>query len=403
MRKILTICLICTVYTGQLFAGIQTDEEFADALRAAEEKFSEFIPELKILRNEYPDNTEIQLGLAFFCNAADWFIGFLLEEQCEKVLAIDPNNRPAWSMKAKTLCRGYTAKRNSLMDQLEGMIDNTRKQNLEELKIMPYSRLHSWFKGKGKKTVVIRDFDLAVEQLRQKFDREVPRVLAALNEGQSIDPDNALYNYLKAHLYFELDEKDKAIKEIEKAVAKKHVNNYFKETRSAAARVLLEINFPEYQREFILDRHIVFADFLHSKIWKEGLAKLAKDYEAEGNLKNAKKIDELIINMAKQIREEPLPYSSYFNQSVSQNLEGRANRHIQQLHEKMATQLQQPALEQPVVEEPVIEQPVVEEPVIDVEELINWLDKLWLDGELKEIMTEEEYLEFRKSIEESPR
>lgn len=34
-------------------------------------------------------------------------------------------------------------------------------------------------------------------------------------------------------------------------------------------------------------------------------------------------------------------------------------------------------------------------------ELLNWLDKIWLDGELKEVMTEDEYLEFRKSIEES--
>ena len=34
-------------------------------------------------------------------------------------------------------------------------------------------------------------------------------------------------------------------------------------------------------------------------------------------------------------------------------------------------------------------------------ELLKWLDEIWLDGDLKEIMTEEEYLEFRKAIEES--
>lgn len=37
----------------------------------------------------------------------------------------------------------------------------------------------------------------------------------------------------------------------------------------------------------------------------------------------------------------------------------------------------------------------------DIEELINWLEQLWLSGELNGYMTEDEYLEFRKAIEES--
>jgi hypothetical protein len=37
---------------------------------------------------------------------------------------------------------------------------------------------------------------------------------------------------------------------------------------------------------------------------------------------------------------------------------------------------------------------------VSIKELLQWLDKIWLDGDLKEFMTEEEYLEFRKAIEE---
>jgi hypothetical protein len=37
---------------------------------------------------------------------------------------------------------------------------------------------------------------------------------------------------------------------------------------------------------------------------------------------------------------------------------------------------------------------------VSMKELLQWLDKIWLDGDLKEFMTEEEYLEFRKAIEE---
>jgi len=39
--------------------------------------------------------------------------------------------------------------------------------------------------------------------------------------------------------------------------------------------------------------------------------------------------------------------------------------------------------------------------LLDLEEIIKWLDGLWLDGDLKEYMSEGEYLEFRKAIEES--
>ena len=37
----------------------------------------------------------------------------------------------------------------------------------------------------------------------------------------------------------------------------------------------------------------------------------------------------------------------------------------------------------------------------DIEELIDWLDGLWFDGDLQEYMTKDEYLEFRKAIQKS--
>ena len=38
---------------------------------------------------------------------------------------------------------------------------------------------------------------------------------------------------------------------------------------------------------------------------------------------------------------------------------------------------------------------------VDIEKLIKWLDDIWLNGEMKEVITEDRYLEFRKSVEES--
>lgn len=56
-------------------------------------------------------------------------------------------------------------------------------------------------------------------------------------------------------------------------------------------------------------------------------------------------------------------------------------------------------LEQKQVAEPIELSPEEEEKLIG--ELLNWLDEIWFSGDLKETMTEEEYLEFRKAIEES--
>ncbi len=41
------------------------------------------------------------------------------------------------------------------------------------------------------------------------------------------------------------------------------------------------------------------------------------------------------------------------------------------------------------------------EQAVDVNELVDWLDELWLSGDLNEAMNEQEYLEFRNAIEES--
>jgi len=57
--------------------------------------------------------------------------------------------------------------------------------------------------------------------------------------------------------------------------------------------------------------------------------------------------------------------------------------------------LQEQSLAQPMVAQAEVVLPV------DVEGLVNWLDEIWNNGDLKEIMTESEYLEFRESIKTS--
>jgi hypothetical protein len=46
-------------------------------------------------------------------------------------------------------------------------------------------------------------------------------------------------------------------------------------------------------------------------------------------------------------------------------------------------------------------EPPVETEALMVERLVNWLDDVWLNGDLSDVMTEQEYLAFRQAIAES--
>ena len=329
MRKTLAICLTCVAFISQTFARVNAGESLQDWLDA-EEKISEFIPRLHTLGDEYPNDIEIQLGLGFlYTRYADTRV-FSDIDQYEKVLTIDPNNKAAWAIQAKLICWRYTGKRIMLLDQLESKIAYARERNAEELRPYKNSDLYNWFKEEGKDTVVIKDFDLAVQQLRQKLDEKVPAVLATLNRGQSKDPENAFYNYLKAHLYFELHEKEKALKEIEEGAAKKYFSSYVEEINKAKARVLQEAKFPQPHRDLIVGMRIPFEDFLIQGIWKRGLADLGKSYEAQGDFKNAEKVYRLTVTMAEQSQRESI-YRPL-------GLDVIGHKHLEKLQKKMPNQ-----------------------------------------------------------------
>jgi len=339
MRKTLAIFLTCVAFISQTFALVHAVESEQDWLDA-EEKVSEFIPKLHILGDEYPNDVEIQLGITALYDEYGVPQGSFksphelrqnqeakISAQFEKVLTIDPNNKAVWALKVDYVCRYYTAQRRDLLDQLESKIAYARERNVEEFRLYKNSDLYNWFKEEGMDTVVIRDFDLAVRQLRQKLDEKVPAVLATLNRGQSNDTENAFYNYLKAHLYFVLHEKEKALKEIEEGAAKKYFSSYVEEINKAKARVLREAKFPQPHRDLIISIRSPFEDFLRQGIWKLGLADLGKSYEEQGDFKNAEKVYRLTITMAQQAQRESI------YRPLGLDVVGR--RHLEKLQKKM--------------------------------------------------------------------
>lgn len=371
MKVIITLSFIVVSFVNGAGADVEEKAGF-QKWEAAKKKVREFWPKIQALGEECPDDAEIQLGIAFLYNtlgaprdaSKKGWVARVGEqekkrwEQYNKVLRIEPNNPVLWSIMAKDLARGYTGKRSRLVDELEGKVRNARVRHAGEIsiyKISPWvprrlkeedksdevkvKNLYYYLKEVGKKgeredILVIEDFDLAVRGLREKLDAEAPAVLARLNEGERADGKNALYNYLKAHVYFELGEKEKGLKEIEGGVAKGYLSTYVEEKRKAVARVLGEVDFPEAERKSILRVRRPFEDFLYGWVWKAGLADLAGSCEAKGDFESAEKVYRLALEMADQCQRE---------QYRPVGLGAEAEQRIKGLQRKMRLQGEQSA------------------------------------------------------------
>jgi tetratricopeptide (TPR) repeat protein len=334
--SILFVFLICMVLLNKRFVVTRTNGGFGE-WSEAERQLSGFFPKLRILEDKYRDDAEIQLGLVFLYYMYDTPRDFLVIEPLENVLTIDPSNRPASALLSKLLCTCYTATRRDLLDQLESVVNDAREGNIETLELYKGSDLRQWFKEKNINTVIIRDFELAPQALREKIEEGAPIILAMLNECQSKDLENALYNYLRAHLYFELGEKDKAINEIQGALTKEYLSDHIGEMSKAAARVLREVKFPQRQVELIIGIQHPFAGFLRSNIWERGLARLGKSYEAQRDFKTARRMYRLMISVAKQCQERPESVSeSVLGDPPSLTLQVLAQRCIDELEEQMS-------------------------------------------------------------------
>jgi tetratricopeptide (TPR) repeat protein len=342
MKKILFILFICMLLANPAAARIKTETYMQEA-RLAEEKIRQFLPRLRFLEDKYPNDIEIQLGLGVIYSkyATSPDFSAKAEEQYKKVLKIDPNNRPARCIIARRLCGQSIAERKSGLKTLETLIQMARKENKKEIRIHKDGRPLRWSEREGPNVTVITDFDNALEQFRRKFDekleKQLPVVLAEINKGKRIDPQNALYNYQSALLYFELGENEEAVKQIEEGAIKKY-NYYGIEIYKARARVLREADFPQPHRRFIENYGIVHAwgNWLVQKI-----DNLAKDYKAQGSLKDAEKMYNLMIRVAEQVREEPVPYDELTTEKMSQGIENLANKGIADLYGKLPDPEQQ--------------------------------------------------------------
>jgi tetratricopeptide (TPR) repeat protein len=303
MKRILHILLIFVAFLVQPSVDVRADLVVETN---EERKVREFLPKLTALGQKYSTDSEIQLGLAYIYTKFGGSTTVSAKERFDKVLAIDPDNKPALAALSRIRSRGYTATRNNFRVQLEVMIAVMEKRGKTDLSIPTYSSLYAFFDGDGENPVAIPDFDSARRQLHEKIDQKYPPtdILAEMNEAQVKDETNALYNYLKAHIYLDTGQTDMAVKEIEEGVSKQYFSTYQEVVGKATARVLQEVDFPQVEGNVIASTRSPFEDFLVQAIWKQGIAERGKDYENQGDFESAGRIYRLTIAMAKQVQPE---------------------------------------------------------------------------------------------------
>ncbi len=136
---------------------------------------------------------------------------------------------------------------------------------------------------------------------KPELDKKTHYFLEELNKSQDIDPDNALYNYLSAFIYFVGREREKAIDEIERGLKKKYVSLYTKERIEARQRLLDEIDFPSPERELFLTTSSSFG--MRGLICKD-LVEMGKEWQKNNKFNEAEKFYSMVVRIAEQTKED---------------------------------------------------------------------------------------------------
>ena len=302
-------------------------------LRQAQEALAEAVPALQKLSQAHPDDLEILLGITSLVrgNSLNSPEVFPVRAQYEKILAADPDNRLANAVLARMRTSGYVGQ-TKLLRSLARRIDNSKQRGSDRLRLRSSSELSGYLKDHGQEIrptakpyvrgwfepYLLIDFDVAQKVLLEKFEAESVPVLEMLDDTETKDPDNAIYDYLRARIYLQLGNTEAVLAAMEKGAQKKYLKQYVHEAEQAEQRVLDEIDFPQNLRKYVSGARAEFGNFIY-RIWKKGssatapekgLSDIAAEYEAQGNFDKAENIYRQLIKAGEQcIPEQYSPQS----------------------------------------------------------------------------------------------
>ncbi len=315
--------------------SVLIEEDFRRKVKASQTEIYNLLPEMKLLEKEYATDVDIQLGLAILYKRypdGSANIEEKIKRQWEKVLSLDPSNKIALATITNNNTQFYMARYSARLDDLESLIESAQKRGVDYITIQKENRyaptvnsnmvqlerdftppLYKYFSEGNNEDIVIRDYEEARRQLKEKLKIELSESIEPIRKSEQNDTGNALYNYLEAEVYFGLSQNESGLEQVRIATQKQYLKTYLPEIRQAVSKVLVTINFPEQFRSIITSEYAPFGQFITGNIITKGLEPLLAQYKEQGKSKSVEEIFNMTSLIAEQIRKEPMPYPTAVN------------------------------------------------------------------------------------------
>jgi hypothetical protein len=232
----------------------------------------------------------------------------------DRVLAVAPDNRAALVMDRESEVAVWLARLKYGIAALDKMFAGQRASGTGRLTLSPGDEpFYSMIKPDdpfvrsekipasvgNKERYAIQDPAAARMALLARMQGDLPELLARIDAASAKDPDNAFYDYLKARIFFETMQRDKALDCLKTALGKKIVRNYLDDGRTEASNIMKSQRYPNVCRDYIAVAGQPVGQYVKTYICRNGLDEMMHERRIRGNLAGAREIGALSMEVQK--------------------------------------------------------------------------------------------------------
>jgi hypothetical protein len=248
------------------------------------------------LAHEHLNDAQTLIGIAFiyrqFPNRKCTY-----QEAVERAWAASPTNPVALAMKSELDNTTMIAKLKASEACLDGLIKSQKVRGLAKPLIGPDDALVyalvqaddsfvtplSSVAGGSKPVFAIDDTAKGQAILTERMKAFLPDLLKEIEYASSMDPNNGLYDYMKARVLFEMGSTSEAIVSIKKAISKPQVTDHFDLARGEAMKVMASERYPRACQDYMGSVGSSAGSFVALYICRDWLDNLSKKSRLEGN------------------------------------------------------------------------------------------------------------------------
>jgi len=208
-----------------------------------EEQFRQYAEKINKLVEQKNDDPQILLGVAELCDLSeeDYFRPVKGSRvKYDDVIKIDPSNAPAYAELSENAVWRYLRVRKNSNNEIE----EVKKLWKGELEIPTNSGLYELTRTEEDRKILAQEQKEAILEHKKEADITLTNVMAMLVEAEQTDPQNALFNYLRAGMFNCHGKVEEALEEIEKGLKKNTFTLYLEDRLKARRRVLEAVEYP---------------------------------------------------------------------------------------------------------------------------------------------------------------